>query len=197
MGCGPSREVGALRTSQTQVVLVGSSKTDVKVVPKASPPPPTYNKGEIEKWMASSHPSTAPGTASEGASRPPAHGDADIAAATRLLREESTVHDYGNGDIYKGQMKSMRRHGKGTMVWQNGHSYEGDWEEDKMHGEGEYRWPDGQVYVGEFNHGKKEGMGVMQYADGETKYVGGFVNNEPAGSGVWYLPGGQRRLTSS
>jgi hypothetical protein len=33
--------------------------------------------------------------------------------------------------IYKGQLDSNKRHGKGAMVYQSGRVYEGSWEKDK------------------------------------------------------------------
>ena len=97
---------------------------------------------------------------------------------------KTTEIQYPNGDIYRGELKGGKRHGKGTyiysigavytgefrdglrhgkgvMKWSNESSYNGEWQNDKRHGKGTYTWADGYVYTGEWFEGKMHGNGKL------------------------------------
>jgi hypothetical protein len=41
---------------------------------------------------------------------------------------------YVNGDVYEGEWKDGKQHGKGKMTWVIGRVYEGEWKDGKMAG---------------------------------------------------------------
>ena len=41
---------------------------------------------------------------------------------------------YQNGNIYEGELKNGKKHGKGIMKYKNGYIYDGDWENGYRHG---------------------------------------------------------------
>ena len=61
---------------------------------------------------------------------------------------------YENGDVYKGDVCSGIKHGKGRMVYANGYVYEGGWLLDKKHGEGILFYADGSAVAESWKNGK-------------------------------------------
>ena len=55
---------------------------------------------------------------------------------------------YANGDVYKGEIKNGKPHGKGV-----------------------YSFVNGDVFEGMFMEGKKSGKGILRTNDGEVKKV--------------------------
>ena len=64
-----------------------------------------------------------------------------------MARELASGSD---GDIYDGEWKDDKQHGKGTFKWPHGDMYEGEWKNDKAHGKGTFKWPHGDMYEGEW-----------------------------------------------
>ena len=61
------------------------------------------------------------------------------------------VYTYHNGDMYDGEWREDKRHGKGTVTYApaddgSTEKYVGDWVEGKMHGLGRYEYADGGIY---------------------------------------------------
>jgi hypothetical protein len=56
------------------------------------------------------------------------------------------VHTYDNGDIYEGEWKNGRKHGKGTMNYADGKKYTGVWVNDEKTGQGVFIWTSGNRY---------------------------------------------------
>ncbi|MEM9936921.1 MAG: hypothetical protein AAF824_25050, partial [Bacteroidota bacterium] len=56
------------------------------------------------------------------------------------------VYSYPNGDLYKGEWRSAKRHGYGTYKMATGDQYEGYWARDAMHGKGVYVYRNGDRY---------------------------------------------------
>jgi hypothetical protein len=50
------------------------------------------------------------------------------------------------GDVYEGQFKDGRKHGKGDMIYANGDHYKGEWKMGTKSGRGMYMFADGNQY---------------------------------------------------
>ena len=90
-----------------------------------------------------------------------------------------------DGPVITGDFKEGLADGYAKMDFLNGEVYEGEFKENKKHGKGVYVWPSGndrQQYAGEFKNGLYEGEGIMTYYDG-TKYEGSFKEDKRTGHG--------------
>lgn len=108
------------------------------------------------------------------------------APATKRTSGEGKVvtKNYSNGDVYVGQMKDGKPHGKGKYTWSNGDFYEGDWVNGKMHGRGKCTWVTGDSYEGDWVKNQRTGKGKHIYASGDF-YDGDFVNGLNHGKGKY------------
>ena len=66
---------------------------------------------------------------------------------------------YANGDIYQGQFKNDKFHGKGYYRSALGITYEGDYVNGIKEGHGKYTLVNGDVFEGAFKNGKFNGQG--------------------------------------
>ena len=112
----------------------------------------------------------------------PTGGLVIYANMTARVRASDNTIAYSNGDVYKGEMKKMLKHGQGKMVFDNGDVYEGTFVNDVISGEGTFTYKSGDVYTGSFAYGQRSGQGTMTFADGTT-YTGGFSDNLRSGTG--------------
>eukprot|EP01043_Picozoa_sp_COSAG02_P026052 COSAG02_NODE_1489_length_12365_cov_22.798793_5_plen_1063_part_00 len=122
------------------------------------------------------------------------------------------VYTYHNGDVYDGEWREDKPHGKGVVTYApaddgSTEKYVGDWVEGKMHGLGRYEYADGGIYEGEWvdgqMHGRgslampagdryegewvqdaKEGYGMHVYADNSSKYEGNWKGDKQHGKGT-------------
>lgn len=94
--------------------------------------------------------------------------------------------EYENGDIYDGEMKDGKRHGKGRLATQFGDIYEGEFQNDKFHGHGIFKElsADEENYwccEGEWVNGKKEGRfkcwGIVIEDGREDRFEDEFYKN--------------------
>jgi hypothetical protein len=92
-------------------------------------------------------------------------------------------------EIYIGDWKQAKRHGKGTFTTQND-TYVGDWINDEKHGQGNSLNINGE-YIGQWKNGKWDGHGTKMDNSG-TKYVGQFVKNKEVGLGTKYMIDGSK-----
>ncbi|CDR95870.1 MORN repeat protein, putative [Babesia bigemina] len=96
---------------------------------------------------------------------------------------------YANGDVYIGDMKYMKRDGKGTYITADGTVYEGDWVGGKRHGEGSLiSEKQGYKYRGQWVSDKRNGYGELQTPT--FIYSGIFKNNTFHGTGKLVHAGG-------
>ncbi|MBE6635935.1 MAG: hypothetical protein E7617_07055 [Ruminococcaceae bacterium] len=102
-------------------------------------------------------------------------------ALTALITVQQKI--YENGDVYEGQMKYDRPHGKGKMILACGEIYEGDYYDGKRTGKGKYIYANGALYEGDFVDGKFHGKGKYTYPDGSV-YDGEFLEGKMHGSAV-------------
>jgi hypothetical protein len=96
---------------------------------------------------------------------------------------------YDNGDVYDGEVKDGKRHGKGKMIYSDNMVYEGEWNDDNRKGRGKLTFPDGSYYDGEFKDNKMEGNGKMKFSNGVI-YEGEWKNSQCDGIGkMTYIDG--------
>jgi hypothetical protein len=91
---------------------------------------------------------------------------------------------YESGNVYTGEFKDGKKHGKGEYTYTNGDKYVGEFKEGKLHGQGTYTFASGAKYVGEFKDDKRHGQGTYTFADG-AKYVGEYKDNKRHGQGMY------------
>lgn len=102
---------------------------------------------------------------------------------TPVLRNQSGLHRFPNGDVYEGEFLDGRMHGYGRYRWSNGSKYEGEYQRGERHGRGKMTWPDGCAYEGEFRNGERSGVGVFLFTDG-MRYEGDFWKGRRHGLGT-------------
>ncbi len=123
---------------------------------------------------------------------------------------------FPNGDVYEGEVRNGKPHGKGIMLGTDT-KYVGVFEEGSPHGYGEVTyhdgtkevatwsrhkkgypfghegknktmiWPNGQKYIGEWLNQQQHGQGTCFYEDG-IKYVGEWQYGERHGKGIMFFP---------
>lgn len=129
------------------------------------------------------------------------------------------INEDGNIIIYKGDIKNMKKEGKGIeenskegkkytyqgsfqndlyegngkIIFDKNEFYEGDFKNGKMTGIGYYKWKDNTSYEGEFLDGKKHGKGIFKWPD-KSEYEGSYVNNIKEGYGEYRWPNGKKYL---
>lgn len=70
--------------------------------------------------------------------------------------------------------------GHGKYVWFYGDVYEGEWKANKQHGRGTLSYADGTTYHGEFCNNKRHGQGYYcTNSDESIEYEGEWRDNEP------------------
>ena len=87
---------------------------------------------------------------------------------------------YANGDVYYGELRNGKRHGKGKMTYANdefidNEVYDGEWKNGKKHGKGKMIYENGDVYDGEWEGGQRQGKGILKFVNGDV-YIGEFEN---------------------
>lgn len=135
-----------------------------------------------------------------------------IAAADRNNKEKDASNksapqaefkriEYDGGDVYEGETRNGKRHGKGKYTWADGDTYEGDWRDGKRCGRGKLiqygKSPSGETYMkysydGEWFDSKEHGHGICVEGDfgmykNDKVYEGEWVNGKRQGRFVWYL----------
>jgi hypothetical protein len=102
-----------------------------------------------------------------------------------------------HNNIYEGEWKDNKRHGRGTGIMADGRRYDGEWEDDMRSGFGVFRWPTtcnrngGDSYAGFWKDSKRHGPGVYTWVDG-TKYDGQWRDGKREGVGTVIWPDGRR-----
>ncbi|KAJ0407354.1 hypothetical protein P43SY_004782 [Pythium insidiosum] len=103
-----------------------------------------------------------------------------------------------HGDVYDGQFVDDYYHGRGVCAYPNGDVYDGEWRHGRWHGQGELRrGRDGSSYLGEFCNGLFHGFGRETFGRGGSQgsYTGGFRFGQRHGHGqrVWRLEPGREK----
>lgn len=96
---------------------------------------------------------------------------------------------FGNGDVYEGEMKNGKPHGKGKYTSAKGWVYTGDFADGCLSGKGCTVFANGGTYTGDYKKNVRTGQGRSVYPGGGV-YEGGFLNNEQSGYGVYTYKNG-------
>ena len=107
----------------------------------------------------------------------------------------SSIHTIyaNNGELlYKGEMKSGKYHGQGTLYGVDGCKWEGQFVDGKLHGQGKSYYANGKIeYDGQWENSYSHGMGIEYYENGDT-YEGEFSEGKPNGQGTYYFANGAK-----
>ena len=69
-------------------------------------------------------------------------------------------------NVYEGDMRAGKPHGRGSLASLDGSHYEGEWRDGMANGRGTYTWPDDHRYEGEWRNDKRHGGGTLTFPDG-------------------------------
>ena len=100
---------------------------------------------------------------------------------------------FPSGNVYEGQFKGGRSHGRGTFTWAHGAVFEGDYKRGRKHGQGTMKYATGDRYIGEFENDKKHGRGIYTWAHGDV-FEGNYQNDVMHGGGAYTLADGNVAL---
>ena len=78
---------------------------------------------------------------------------------------------YSNADLYKGEFKNGKPHGKGLFKWSNGEVYGGEWSVGYKEGYGKWENSQGDYYDGEWKAGKAHGKGKQKWNNGCNQHI--------------------------
>jgi len=130
-----------------------------------SPHPPLFYKPEQEDWCW-------------------------VAQSKRLITKTTKFTGIGSSNLYQGEWRNGKFHGRGVRVWENPVAvYMGEHKGGQRNGEGHSYLDDGSTYKGHFVNGKMHGKGAYQFTDGE-RCEGDFVNDKLHGFCSYYWPNG-------
>ena len=102
---------------------------------------------------------------------------------------------YPNGDVYIGEFKGVKFHGKGTLTRKDGSKYEGTWKKGVPHGKGKRKYINGDLYEGEWRNFKRHGRGTFKSHYGlKYLYVGEWKNNNHHGKGTVTFVDGEKYI---
>ena len=91
--------------------------------------------------------------------------------------------EYDGGDVYEGETRNGKRHGKGKYTWSDGSFYDGEWKDGKKDGNGKQSHPDGSCYDGGWKDDKMDGFGVLVYSN-QSRYEGHWSEGNENGHGM-------------
>lgn len=91
--------------------------------------------------------------------------------------------EYDDGDVYEGETRNGKRHGKGKYTWSDGSFYDGEWKDGKKDGNGKQSHPDGSCYDGGWKDDKMDGFGVLVYSN-QSRYEGHWSEGNENGHGM-------------
>ena len=91
--------------------------------------------------------------------------------------------EYDGGDVYEGETRNGKRHGKGKYTWSDGSFYDGEWKDDRKDGNGKQSHPDGTCYDGGWKDDKMDGFGVLVYFN-QSRYEGHWSEGTENGHGM-------------
>ena len=92
------------------------------------------------------------------------------------------IGDEGVRNIYEGDWKNNKKHGKGKLIYEEDEFYEGDFKYDKFDGKGKYVSPNYFRYEGDFKNNEYHGKGKFTYSNGDI-YEGDWKDGNKHGKG--------------
>ena len=99
--------------------------------------------------------------------------------------------EYDGGDVYEGETRNGKRHGKGKYTWSDGSFYDGEWKDGNENGHGIKKYINVGVYDGEWKDGDENGHGIMKYINGDV-YDGEWKGGNENGHGTMTYANGDR-----
>ena len=93
--------------------------------------------------------------------------------------------EYSTGDVYRGDLKGIVRHGVGVLTYANGDVYDGEFENDERSGEALISYADGSKYIGTVSDSLPHGKGIYTFSD-SSWYYGDFENGLKHGVGEYH-----------
>ena len=102
---------------------------------------------------------------------------------------------YGNGDVYRGEVKDNVPHGHGMMTYDGGGVYIGDWQDGKYHGYGSLVSPNKGQYLGNWEKGERHGNGVYVDSVNDIQYSGTWLNGKRHGTFTATYADGREEIT--
>ena len=107
------------------------------------------------------------------------------------MKKEGKGIEKNKNYTYLGSFKDDLRHGKGKIIFNEGEEYyEGEFTNGKMTGYGFYKWSNNNTYKGQFLDGNLHGKGIFKWNDG-NEYEGDYVNNIKEGQGEYRSKNGK------
>lgn len=85
---------------------------------------------------------------------------------TNLMEGRGTIC-FVDGQMYSGEFKSDREHGKGRQYLTSGDWYEGRFANNKRSGTGTYIWANGKKWTGKWKGIKRQGIGIFEDLNGD------------------------------
>ena len=108
------------------------------------------------------------------------------------MKKEGKGIEKNKNYTYLGSFKDDLRHGKGKIIFNEGEEYyEGEFTNGKMTGYGFYKWSNNNTYKGQFLDGNLHGKGIFKWNDG-NEYEGDYVNNIKEGQGEYRCKNGKK-----
>ena len=107
-------------------------------------------------------------------------------------RANKGIYYYKNGDIYFGDWKDDKFHGKGVYIFAKGERYEGELANGFKTGNGDYQYLNGNFYQGQWREDKKQGFGVYTYLLTGEKYEGEWDKGLKHGKGTFLFSYGDK-----
>ena len=85
------------------------------------------------------------------------------------IQDGKHKYKFSNGDIYYGEWKDGKMHGKGCLtVREHGAVYDGYFENNEFQGKGTFVYKNGNIFKGNFLRGKRHGKGHIDMKDGSS-----------------------------
>eukprot|EP00347_Sterkiella_histriomuscorum_P016427 403353219 len=95
-----------------------------------------------------------------------------------------------NHNINKGRTQKILakiKHGFGVKLFSNGDLYNGEWKDNKMHGRGGFYFQqDNYFFKGDFYEGQISGRGIFFYSETQDFYLGEVKEGKCHGKGLYY-----------
>ena len=107
-----------------------------------------------------------------------------------MKKEGKGIEEKKNEYTYMGSFKNDLYEGNGKIIFDKNEFYEGDFLKGKITGNGYYKWKDKTSYEGEFLDGKMHGKGIYKWPDG-SEFEGNYSNNLKEGYGEYRWTNGK------
>ena len=90
---------------------------------------------------------------------------------------EGTRYRADGSELFSGQWRDGKMHGRGKLLYSSGDCYEGDFVAGQMSGLGMFTWGDGRVFEGEWAGVQMSGFGMQWSQNGTLLHCGRWAEN--------------------